>query len=139
MAGSPLDISQFKMHVALLDWVAIVGCYYTFHRTCNAAGCDSHAYHGVHVAHNVLFSFTIIILVTFEVLLECSTSINIVTQKLKPLSSDEGVPLGSFTTHHIKLPPIERMYSTVKQASTKTPNEPNASTHTHHAQYNSNR
>ena len=29
-------------------------------------GCDSHKYHGVHVAHNVLFSFTIIILVTFE-------------------------------------------------------------------------
>ena len=30
-------------------------------------GCDDHQYQGVHVAHNVLFSFTIIILVTFEV------------------------------------------------------------------------
>lgn len=29
-------------------------------------GCDSHQHHGVHVAHNVLFSFTILILVTFE-------------------------------------------------------------------------
>lgn len=30
-------------------------------------GCDDHAHHGVHVAHNILFSFTIIILLTFEV------------------------------------------------------------------------
>ena len=30
-------------------------------------GCDDHAHTGIHVAHNVLFSFTIIILLTFEV------------------------------------------------------------------------
>jgi hypothetical protein len=35
--------------------------------TNNPVGCDDHQYHGVHVAHNVLFSFTMLILVTFEV------------------------------------------------------------------------
>ena len=42
-------------------------------------GCDSHKYHGVHVAHNVLFTFTIIILVTFE--LELLTMIYLIGPK----------------------------------------------------------
>lgn len=35
--------------------------------TSHPAGCDDHKYHGVHVAHDVLFSFTILILSIFEV------------------------------------------------------------------------
>lgn len=35
--------------------------------TSDPAGCDEHKYPGVHVAHEVLFSFTLIILILFEI------------------------------------------------------------------------
>eukprot|EP00573_Skeletonema_grethae_P001969 CAMPEP_0201688496 /NCGR_PEP_ID=MMETSP0578-20130828/2244_1 /ASSEMBLY_ACC=CAM_ASM_000663 /TAXON_ID=267565 /ORGANISM="Skeletonema grethea, Strain CCMP 1804" /LENGTH=311 /DNA_ID=CAMNT_0048172833 /DNA_START=13 /DNA_END=948 /DNA_ORIENTATION=- len=35
--------------------------------TSDSAGCDDHKYPGVHIAHEVLFSFTLIILILFEI------------------------------------------------------------------------
>lgn len=42
-------------------------CEYPLSETAYPAGCDSHKYPGVHVAHEVLFWTTIVILVTFMV------------------------------------------------------------------------
>mmetsp|Transcript_9414 Transcript_9414/g.16105 ORF Transcript_9414/g.16105 Transcript_9414/m.16105 type:complete len:308 (-) Transcript_9414:533-1456(-) len=42
-------------------------CIAPFVETDYPAGCDDHKYPGVHVAHEVLFSFTLIILILFEI------------------------------------------------------------------------
>lgn len=42
-------------------------CEYPLVDTGYEAGCDPHKYHGVHVAHDVLFWSTILILLTFEI------------------------------------------------------------------------
>ena len=41
-------------------------CIYPLIETTYQAGCDDHKWHGVHVAHEVLFWMTIVILITFE-------------------------------------------------------------------------
>ena len=42
-------------------------CTYPLVETSYQAGCDEHKYPGVHTAHQVLFSFTLIILILFEI------------------------------------------------------------------------
>ena len=42
-------------------------CAYPLVETSYQAGCDEHKYPGVHTAHEVLFSFTVIILILFEI------------------------------------------------------------------------